>query len=115
MENYTKVETIVDDAEILSEFLKEGEGSEANVNAKYEEALAAVDDLEFRSTLNKPEDELSAILEINSGAGGTEANDWTQMIFRMYKMWADKKGFKVSILSQTDGDVAGIKSVSIEI
>lgn len=105
----------MDDTEVLLEFQREGEGSEEEVDAKYEKALARIEDLEFRSTLNKPEDELSAILEINSGAGGTEANDWSAMLMRMYIMWAEKNGYKVSELNVQDGDVAGIKSVSLEI
>lgn len=115
VEQYQKTETLVDDTEVLLEFHREGEGTEEEVDAKYEEALASIEDLEFRSTLNKPEDELSAILEINSGAGGTEANDWTAMLMRMYVMWADKNGYKVSELNRQDGDVAGVKSVSLEI
>ncbi|MFT5910671.1 MAG: peptide chain release factor 2 [Paraglaciecola sp.] len=112
---YTKVETAIEDAEILLEFQKEGEATEEEVENKHQEILKKMDELEFRSTLSAPEDEFNAILEINSGAGGTEANDWTYMLFRMYRMWAEKSGFKVSLLSQTDGDVAGIKSVSVEI
>lgn len=99
----------------MLEFQREGEASEEEVDRKYAEALAGLEDLEFRSTLNKPEDELSAILEINSGAGGTEANDWTAMLMRMYVMWAEKNNFKVSELNRQDGDVAGVKSVSLEI
>ncbi|MFT5748364.1 MAG: peptide chain release factor 2, partial [Saprospiraceae bacterium] len=106
---YTKVETAIEDAEILLEFQKEGEATEEEVENKHQEILKKMDELEFRSTLSAPEDEFNAILEINSGAGGTEANDWTYMLFRMYRMWAEKSGFKVSLLSQTDGDVAGIK------
>lgn len=100
---------------MLLEFLKEGEGTEEEVDEKYEAALEAVEDLEFRSTLNRPEDELSVTLEINAGAGGTEACDWAEMLLRMYAMWADKKGFKFEELNRTDGDVAGIKSVELEI
>lgn len=113
--NYQKVEAVVEDLEVLEEFQREGEASEAEVEEKYQEALAAIDDLEFRSTLNKPEDELGAILEINAGAGGTESCDWSEMLLRMYLMWAEKQGFKVSELNRQDGDVAGIKSVAIEI
>ena len=106
---------MIDDAEVLLEFQKEGEASEEDVEQKHQEVLKVLDDLEFRSTLGAPEDELNAILEINSGAGGTEANDWTGMLLRMYKMWAEKNGFKFSLLNQQDGDVAGVKSVSVEI
>ncbi len=100
---------------MLFEFLKEGEGTEEEVDSKYESALEAVDNLEFRSTLNQEEDELSAILEINAGAGGTEACDWAQMLMRMYIMWGEKSGHKVSQLWLTPGDTAGIKSVGLEI
>jgi peptide chain release factor 2 len=105
----------VDEVEILFEFLKEGEGTSSDVDQKYEEALKAINDVEFRTTLNKEEDELGCILEINAGAGGTESCDWADMLLRMYLMWADKKGFKVSVLNKQDGDVAGIKSVELEI
>ena len=113
--SYEKVKTKIEDTEVLYEFFKEGEGTEVEVDARYEDALEAVEDLEFRSTLNKPEDELGAVLEINSGAGGTEACDWSEMLLRMYAMWAEKKGFKVSELNRQDGDMAGIRSASIEI
>lgn len=112
---FQKAATVVEDAEVLLEFQKEGEASEEEVDAKYAQALAEVDDLEFKSTLNQPEDELSAILEINSGAGGTEANDWTEMLMRMYIMWGEKNGHKVSQLNYQAGEVAGVKSVSLEI
>lgn len=112
---YEAVATIIDDAEVLLEFQKEGEAAEAEVDEKYGEAVEAIEDLEFRSTLNRPEDELGAVLEINAGAGGTEACDWADMLLRMYKMWGEKKGFKLSQLNYQEGDVAGIKSVEIEI
>ncbi|MCB9040714.1 MAG: peptide chain release factor 2 [Lewinellaceae bacterium] len=113
--SYEKVKTKIEDAEVLYEFFREGEGTEEEVDARYEDALEAVEGLEFRSTLNKPEDELGAVLEINSGAGGTEACDWSEMLLRMYTMWAEKKGFKVSELNRQDGDMAGIRSAAIEI
>lgn len=113
--SYERVNTLVEDVEVLDEFQKEGEATEAEVDERYEQALAAIEDLEFRSTLNQPEDELSAILEINAGAGGTESCDWSEMLLRMYVMWAEKNGYKVSLLNRQDGDMAGIKSVEIEI
>lgn len=115
VENYRNTETVVEDLEVLLEFQKEGEATEAEVDEKFEQAVAIVDDLEFRSTLNKPEDELGAILEINAGAGGTEACDWADMLLRMYLMWAEKNGHKVSQLNYQEGDVAGIKSVALEV
>lgn len=74
-----------------------------------------MDDAEFRSTLNQPQDALGCILEINAGAGGTESCDWSDMLLRMYVMWAEKNDFKVSQLYKVDGDVAGIKSAGLEI
>lgn len=97
------------------EFYKEGELSEEELDAHYAEAKEMLDELEFKTTLNKKEDELSCILEINAGAGGTESNDWADMLYRMYKMWADKKGFRTSVLNRVDGDIAGIKSIEMEI
>lgn len=112
---YDALKTMVDDLEVLMEFQREGEATEAEVDEKYAEVLAQVEDLEFHSTLNKPEDELGCILEINAGAGGTESCDWSEMLLRMYVMWAEKQGYKVSVLNRVDGDVAGIKSAEIEI
>lgn len=115
MSNYNKTKAEIDELEVLYEFYREDEATEEELNAQYEKTLAAVDDLEFRSTLNKEEDELSCLLEINAGAGGTESCDWSEMLLRMYIMWAEKSGFKVKQLNRVDGDVAGIRSVEIEI
>ncbi len=112
---YDKVREEVEQVEVLYEFLQEGEGSEEEVERAYDKALSTLEDVEFRSTLNKPEDELSCVLEINAGAGGTESCDWSAMLQRMYVMWAEKNGYKVSVLNIQEGDVAGVKSVSIEI
>lgn len=89
--------------------------TEAEVDAQYTKASDILADAEFRSTLNQKEDELPAVMTINAGAGGTEACDWAAMILRMYRMWAERRGFKVNDLFEQDGDVAGIKSASIEI
>ncbi|MBK8626851.1 MAG: peptide chain release factor 2 [Saprospiraceae bacterium] len=115
VEKYQMLETSADDVEVLLEFQKEGMATEVEVDEKYNELLAYLDDIEFRTTLDKPEDLLSCTLEINAGAGGTEACDWTSMLIRMFIMWAEKSGYKVTELDRVDGDVAGIKSVSIEI
>eukprot|EP00903_Cladosiphon_okamuranus_P000142 g142.t1 len=112
---YEKVATAVEDLEVLYEFLKEGEGTEEEVDNRYGQTIETIEDVEFHSTLNRPEDELNAILEINAGAGGTEACDWSEMLGRMYLMWAEKQGFKISELDRQDGDVAGVKSLSLEI
>ncbi|MBK8700145.1 MAG: peptide chain release factor 2 [Saprospiraceae bacterium] len=112
---YNEMADLVDEAELLFEYQKEGEASEGQVDEVYKKATDIFDDIEFRTTLDKPEDTFSAILEINAGAGGTEACDWAEMLHRMYLMWADKNDFKVSELYLQQGDVAGIKSVSLEI
>lgn len=85
------------------------------MDEKYAEALAVIESMEFHTTLNQPEDDLNVVLEINAGAGGTEACDWAEMLYRMYMMWAQRKGFKFSELNRQDGDVAGLKSATIEI
>ncbi len=109
------VEDKVDEVAIIFEYFKEDAVSEAEVDGTFHHAIKALEDLEFRATLNKPEDELSCLLEINAGAGGTEACDWAEMILRMYTMWAEKSGFKWSEIFRQSGDVAGIKSAEIEI
>jgi peptide chain release factor 2 len=115
VKQYEEVEAALEEVEVLQEFVKEGEAGEADLDAQYETALQAVEDLEFRSTLNRPEDELGAIVEINAGAGGTESCDWSEMLLRMYVRWGERKGFKVSELNVQPGEVAGIKSGVIEI
>jgi peptide chain release factor 2 len=113
--NFKKAETAMDDLTVLFDFNKEGEASDADVEEQFALAREKVDDLEFRSTLNRKEDELSCTLEINAGAGGTESCDWSEMLLRMYAMWAEKNGYKVKELNRVDGDVAGIRSVELEI
>lgn len=115
VKTYEDLNSSTEDLAVLYDFYKEGEATDEEVENAYQELLEAVEDLEFRSTLNKPEDEMSAILEINAGAGGTESCDWAEMLLRMYTMWAEKSGYKWSGLNRVDGDVAGIKSAEIEI
>ncbi len=105
----------VEDLTVLYEFFKEGEATEEELDEQYQKAIAAIEELEFKSTLNQKEDELNCILEINAGAGGTESCDWSEMLLRMYKMWAEKNGYKFKSLNRVDGDVAGIKSAAVEI
>ena len=99
----------------MYEFFKGGDATEADAEELYHVALKILDDVEFKNMLNSPDDALSCVLQINAGAGGTESCDWASMLERMYMMWALKNGFKLSELDRTDGDVAGIKSVSIQI
>lgn len=114
LELFRKVETSVDDSAVLFEFHKEGEASEEEVDAAYTKALDELDELEFKSTLNEPEDEMSGVLTINAGAGGTESQDWAEMLLRMYRMYGEKQGWKVSEIDLQYGDTAGIKSATLE-
>jgi peptide chain release factor 2 len=106
--------TTVEDFAILFEFWKEGEATEEEVRAAYEKAIKELDDLEFKSTLNQPEDEMPAVVVINSGAGGTESQDWAEMLLRMYRMYGEKQGWKLSEIDVQYGDGAGIKQATLE-
>lgn len=112
---FKNVENQFNELSIIKEFQELGEATEDEVDAEYEKTLELVDELEFKSTLNGEEDGLGAVVEVNAGAGGTESCDWASMLLRMYEMWGNKKGFKVKLLDQQEGDVAGIKSASLEI
>ncbi len=115
VEDYEKGVSLTDDTEVMYEFLKEGEGDAETLTASYDKALEAIEALEFRNMLSEEGDDLSAVLQITAGAGGTESCDWAQMLMRMYLMWAEKQGFKVKELNFQPGDVAGIKTVTLEI
>jgi peptide chain release factor 2 len=108
------VEAAVEDFAVLFEFWKEGEGTEEDVKAAYDKAIDAIEEAEFKSTLNQPEDELPAVLQINSGAGGTESQDWAEILARMYRMYGEKQGWKVTVLDWVDGDGAGIKTCTYQ-
>lgn len=111
---YEGINTAVEDAAILFDFWKEGESTEEEVNEAYEIALKKLDEAEFKSTLNKPEDEMPAILQINAGAGGTESQDWAEMLARMYRMYGQKQGWKITELDWQYGDGAGIKTCTLQ-
>ncbi len=113
--DFNLIQNKVDDAELELELFREGESSEESTDNAYKAALEVIESVEFKTTLDKPEDELNCILEINAGAGGTEACDWTAILLRMYKMWAEKNGYKISELNSVDGDAAGLRSVEISI
>lgn len=100
---------------MLADFFKEGETTEEEVDNQFQSALTMVEDLEVRNMLQREEDQLGAILKINSGAGGTESNDWAEMLMRMYLRWAERNNYKVKELDYQPGDEVGIKSVTIEI
>lgn len=113
--DYENAQTLTEEAEILQEFLDEGQGSEEQLTTTYEKAKDAIETLEFRNMLNEEGDDMSAVLQITAGAGGTESCDFASMLMRMYIMWAEKHGHKVKELNYQDGDVAGVKTVTLEI
>ncbi len=115
VEDYEQSVTLTDDAEVIYEFFKEGEGEAENVEKRFALALEAIESLEFKNMLSEEGDDLSAVLQITAGAGGTESCDWAKMLMRMYLMWAEKNGFKVTELNYQEGDVAGIKTGTLEI
>ncbi len=104
----------LEDLNVLHEFYQEGEGSLEELDKLYEETRELIEDLEFKKMLHNEEDHLSAIVTINSGAGGTESQDWAEMLMRMYLRWGERNDFKSSVLDIQEGDGAGIKSASIE-
>lgn len=114
MNLYEQVNTSVEDFAVLFEFWKAGDATEDETKAAYDHALQLLDEAEFKATLNEPEDELPAVLQINSGAGGTESQDWAEMLARMYRMYGEKQGWKVTELDWVWGDGAGIKTCTIQ-
>ena len=111
---FKSVESSVEDFAVLFEFWKSGDATEEETRAAYDAGIIAVEDAEFKSTLNKPEDELTAILQINPGAGGTESQDWAEMLMRMYIMYGQRQGWKVTEMDLQEGDGAGIKSATLQ-
>jgi peptide chain release factor 2 len=111
---YIDVESSVEDFVVLFEFWKGGDATEEETKIAYEHAIFSIEEAEFKSTLNQPEDELPAILQINPGAGGTESQDWAEMLLRMYTMYGEKQGWTVTSLDYQEGDGAGIKSATIQ-
>lgn len=114
MTAYNDLSKSLDDLDLMYDFFKEGEASEQDVDEQFNATLKKLEDLEFRNMLSGKEDHLNAVLEINSGAGGTESQDWASMLMRMYIMWGEKNGFKVKEMDLQEGDVAGIKSCTME-
>ena len=112
---YLKITSAIDDLDVMVEFQEMGEATADEVHQQYLQLMQMVEDLEFKNMLQSEEDHLGCVLEINAGAGGTESCDWAQMLMRMYLMWAEKNGFSITELDRQDGDVAGVKSVSLEI
>lgn len=115
VEGFNSAKSHVGDLEVLMEFQDAGEISEEEVNQQYDKAILTIENLEFKNMLSDEGDELTAVLQITAGAGGTESCDWAAMLMRMYLMWSEKNGFKVKELNYQEGDVAGIKTVTLEI
>ncbi len=111
---YDELVSILEELEVLKEFFEAGEGSEADIDAGYATFEKKLDDLEFKNMLSAEEDSLSAVLQITAGAGGTESCDWASILMRMYLMWGEKEGYKITELDYQAGDVAGVKSVTLE-
>lgn len=112
---YDDLKNSSDDLEVLLDFFKEGEATESEIDESYKLLKTNVEELELKNMLSEEEDQLSAVLQINAGAGGTESCDWASMLMRMYIMWAEKNNYKIKELNYQDGDVAGIKTVTLEI
>ena len=115
VEDYNTIKTNNEELQIMYDFLKEGEGSETEVTNRYNKTLTLLEGLEFKNMLSDEGDNLSAVLQITAGAGGTESCDWAEMLMRMYLMWSEKQGYKIKELNHQSGDVAGIKTVTLEI
>jgi len=114
VEGYKDVKTAIDELQLAFDFYKEEAVSEEEVDEAYRHALEQVETLELKNMLSKEEDKLGAVIKIVAGAGGTEAQDWADMLFRMYQRWAERQGYKVEITNIQDGDEAGIKTVTMQ-
>jgi len=112
---FEDVDQKIGDLEVLFEFWKEGEAEEEDVQAAQSDAVASIEELEFKNMLSREEDKLACVLQINSGAGGTESEDWAGMLLRMYLRYAEQNGYKAAVIDQKDGDVAGVSSATVEV
>lgn len=115
LKDYKEVSTLTDELSLTVDFFKDEIVSEEEVDALYNKAVKAIEALELRNMLRQEEDPMDAVLKINSGAGGTESQDWAQMLMRMYMRWSEAQGYKVTVTNLQEGDEAGIKSVEMTI
>jgi len=115
VQDYDKAATIFEDLTVIFEFFSEGEATEQEVDEAFQKTMKAIDKLEFKNMMRNEEDALSVALTINSGAGGTESCDWAEMLLRMYIRWGERNKFSIKLLDRQEGDVAGIKSATIEL
>lgn len=111
---YQNVEAAVEDAAVMLDFFQSGDASENDLKEQYSATLKQVEELEFKNMLSSEEDQLNAVMQITAGAGGTESCDWAFMLMRMYIMWGEKNGYKVTEQDMQEGDVTGVKSVTIQ-
>jgi peptide chain release factor 2 len=114
VETFDRTAVSVADLDVLMEFVREGMAEEAELNTQYAKLLEEIEELELKNMLSNEEDSLSAVLQITAGAGGTESCDWASMLMRMYLMWGQKHGYKITELNFQEGDVAGVKTVTLE-
>jgi peptide chain release factor 2 len=114
-EGFDLVNAVVEDFGVLYEFFESEEADEKEIDKAYQHALYEVEKLETKNMLRNEEDKLGAVLKINAGAGGTESNDWAEMLFRMYSRWCESKGYKIKVADMQPGDETGIKSCIMEI
>jgi peptide chain release factor 2 len=114
-DTFKEINGYIDDLQVLYDYMKQGEASEAEVESQYKKAIELISDLEFKNMLRKEEDALGAILKINAGAGGTESQDWAEMLLRMYLRWGEKHNYSLKQLDYLSGEEAGIKTATIEI
>jgi peptide chain release factor 2 len=112
--DFSRLASELDDLKVVFDFFTAGEATEAETDQAYKKVLELMEKLEFRNMLRNQEDEMGAILKINSGAGGTESQDWAQMLMRMYIRWGERNNYQVKEISYQQGDGAGIKSVTLE-
>ncbi|WP_445452145.1 peptide chain release factor 2 [Flavobacterium sp. 25HG05S-40] len=114
VEDFVKAENLAEELQITYEFFKEGDASEEELDTQFDLTNTHIENLEFRNMLSDEGDSLSAVLQITAGAGGTESCDWASMLMRMYMMWGEKEGYKIKELNFQEGEVAGIKTVTLE-
>ena len=115
VKSYENLKTNLEDTEVLFEFFKEGESSEEEVLIQHKKLVENLEGLELKNMLSYEEDHLDAVLQITAGAGGTESGDWSALLMRMYLMWCEQNGYKVKEIQSQDREVAGIKTVTLEI
>jgi len=114
VEDFEKAEAMTEELQITYEFFKEGDATETEVDTQFDLTNSHIENLEFRNMLSDEGDSMSAVLQITAGAGGTESCDWASMLMRMYLMWGEKEGYKIKELNFQEGEVAGIKTVTLE-